>query len=90
MILSFDVSLTNQAMAFGDSGGQIHLFSTTEEPIFNSYSRSTEFPDPVVQYPSFAIDDYSTPLSSIPMVYDPSDGPLASDWPAHLIKYAYR
>lgn len=90
MILSFDVSLTNQAMAFGDSGGQIHLFSTTEEPIFNTYSRPTEFPDPVVQYPSFAIDDYSTPLSSIPMVYDPSDGPLASDWPAHLIKYAYR
>ncbi|CAH1129083.1 unnamed protein product [Ceutorhynchus assimilis] len=90
MVLSFDVSSSIQAMAFGDSGGQIHLFSSTEEPIFNSYSRQTEFPDPVTQYPSFAIDDYSTPLSSIPMPYVSPDVSLASDWPAHLIQYAYR
>ncbi|XP_066260794.1 PAN2-PAN3 deadenylation complex catalytic subunit PAN2 [Euwallacea similis] len=90
MVLSFDVSSTNQALAFGDSGGQIHLFSTTEDPIFNSYSRATEFPDPVVQYPSFAIDDYSTPLSSIPVAYDPADLPLASEWASQLTRYTYR
>lgn len=90
MILTFDMSSTAQAIAFGDSGGQIHLFSSTEEPVFNNFSRPTEFPDPVVQYPSFGIDDYNTPLSSIPMPYVPPDVPLASDWPAPLMQYVYR
>lgn len=90
MVLTFDVSTTLQAMSFGDSGGQIHLFSTTDEPVFNTYSRQTEFPDPPIQYPSFAIDDYSTPLSSIPMIYSQSDLPLASDLPPHLTKFVYR
>ncbi|XP_019760308.1 PAN2-PAN3 deadenylation complex catalytic subunit PAN2 isoform X1 [Dendroctonus ponderosae] len=90
MVLAFDVSTTLQAMSFGDSGGQIHLFSTTDEPVFNTYSRQTEFPDPPIQYPSFAIDDYSTPLSSIPMIYSQSDLPLASDLPQYLTKFVYR
>ncbi|XP_050298405.1 PAN2-PAN3 deadenylation complex catalytic subunit PAN2 isoform X2 [Anthonomus grandis grandis] len=90
MIYSFDVSNTNQAIAFGDSGGRIHLFSNRESPVFNPFSRPTELPDPVVQYPSFSIDDYSTPLSSIPMPYVPPGVPLLSDWPAHLTQYVYR
>ncbi|XP_060522024.1 PAN2-PAN3 deadenylation complex catalytic subunit PAN2 [Cylas formicarius] len=90
MIMTFDISSTSQAMAFGDSGGQIHLFSSTEEPLFNNYSRPTEFPDPVVQYDSFNIDDYNTSLGSVPMPYQPPDVLLLSDWPAHLIQYSYR
>ncbi|XP_049825022.1 PAN2-PAN3 deadenylation complex catalytic subunit PAN2 isoform X2 [Aethina tumida] len=89
MCLAFDISSTSQAIAFGDNSGHIHLFGTTEEPIFNSYSRLTEHADPVEQYHSFTIDDYSTPLSVIPMPIVP-DIPLASDWPPEFMQNAYR
>ncbi|XP_076249943.1 PAN2-PAN3 deadenylation complex catalytic subunit PAN2 isoform X1 [Rhynchophorus ferrugineus] len=90
MTLAFDISSSAQAVAFGDSGGQLHLFATSEDPIFNNYSRPTEFPDVVTSYPSFSVDDYNTPLSSVPMPYLPPDVPLASDWPPQLIQYGYR
>lgn len=48
----------------------------------------TEHGDPLVTYPSFAIDDYETPLSVIPMPIC-HEG-LSSDWPEHLTKRAYR
>lgn len=90
MCLAFDVSQTSQALAFGDNAGSIHLFSTTSEPLFNSFSRMTEHADHVVTCPSFAIDDYNTPLSSVPLPLIHHDVPLASDLPAWLMHKCYR
>ncbi|KRT85961.1 Peptidase [Oryctes borbonicus] len=90
MCLAFDISSTSQAMAFGDSAGSIHLFSSSPEPIFNTYSRITEHADQVAQIPSFAIDDYETPLSVVPLPVVGSDLPLVSDWPPYLMKKCYR
>lgn len=90
MCMTFDISATSQAMAFGDSMGQIHLFSTCPEPIFNTYSNITEHADHVLQIPSFAIDDFNVPLASVPM---PVIGPhvtLSSTWPEHLTQKVYR
>lgn len=89
MCLAFDISTSCQALAFGDSSGSIHLFSGTSEPIFNTFSRLTEHADQSTPFPSFAIDDYETPLSVIPLPIT-SDISLASDWPAHLMERCYR
>lgn len=39
--MTFDISSSNQAMAFGDQNGQLNLISTitTPEPRFNNFSR---------------------------------------------------
>lgn len=90
MCLAFDVSSTNQALAFGDNAGSIHLFSSSSEPIFNTFSRMTEHADHPATVPGFAVDDYETPLSIVPFPLDPSGMPLASDWPEHLTQKCYR
>lgn len=90
MCLAYDVSSSSQAMAFGDNAGSIHLFSSTAEPIFNTFSRMTEHADPVVPLASFAIDDYETPLSVVPINIVNPEIPLASDWPPHLMDTTYR
>ncbi|XP_017771009.1 PREDICTED: PAB-dependent poly(A)-specific ribonuclease subunit PAN2 isoform X1 [Nicrophorus vespilloides] len=89
MCLAFDISSSNQAMCFGDNAGSMHLFSSREDVIFNSYSRMTEHADTVASYPNFGIDDYDTPLSVIPMPLISTEV-LASDWPAHLMANTYR
>nr|CAI5826926.1 unnamed protein product [Callosobruchus analis] len=102
MCLTFDISSSGQSFACGDNTGHIHVFasnptsastesSTTPEPIINSYSRPCELPDEQpVEYPSFGVDDFNTPLSVIPMPVMPLNMPLASDWPPELIKKIYR
>ncbi|KAF5293684.1 hypothetical protein FQA39_LY03169 [Lamprigera yunnana] len=90
MCLAFDVCTTAQAMAFGDNAGSIHLFSATSDPIFNTFSRMTEHADQVTPLQSFAIDDYNTPLSTVPLPVVNTDMPLASDWPEHLMQKCYR
>lgn len=90
MCLAFDISSTSQAMAFGDNAGSIHLFATTSEPVFNSFSRITEHADAVLQPPSFAIDDYETPLSIVPLPLLNTGEPLASELPAWFLKRTYR
>ncbi|XP_060823374.1 PAN2-PAN3 deadenylation complex catalytic subunit PAN2 isoform X2 [Bombus pascuorum] len=88
-ILSFDVSSTSQCLCFGDSAGSIHLMSTnTPEPQFNTFSRPTEFADPVEPLPHISFNDDVTPLSTIPMYY--TGQPLLSDWPEEYLRYAYR
>lgn len=89
MCLAFDISTSCQALAFGDSNGSMHLFSGASEPIFNTYSRMTEHADHTTSCPSFAIDDYETPLSVIPLPIT-SEMSLASDWPPHLMQRCYR
>ncbi|XP_034178278.2 PAN2-PAN3 deadenylation complex catalytic subunit PAN2 isoform X1 [Osmia lignaria lignaria] len=89
MILSFDVSSTSQCLCFGDSAGSIHLMSTnTPEPQFNTFSRPTEFADPVESFQCIPFDDDITPLSSIPIIY--TGHPLLSDWPEEYLKKVYR
>lgn len=89
MVLSFDVSSTSQCLCFGDSAGSIHLMSTnTPEPQFNTFSRPTEFADPVESNQSISFDDDVTPLSTIPIVY--TGHPLLSDWPDEYLKKIYR
>ncbi|CAK9819946.1 PAN2-PAN3 deadenylation complex catalytic subunit PAN2 [Anthophora quadrimaculata] len=89
MILSFDVSPTSQCLCFGDSAGSIHLMSTnTPEPQFNTFSRSTEFADPVESLQSISFSDDVTPLSTIPVAY--TGHPLLSDWPEEYLKKIYR
>lgn len=90
MCLAFDISTTSQGLAFGDNAGSIHLFATTSEPLFNTYSRMTEHADQVVTCPSFDIDDYETPLSVVPLPLINTDMPLASDLPAWLMQKCYR
>ncbi|KAJ8929829.1 hypothetical protein NQ314_017427 [Rhamnusium bicolor] len=84
MCLTFDISTTSQVMAFGDNSGHIHFFTTSGAPTFNTFSRPCEMPDDQVTFPSFGIDDYTTPLSVIPMPIVPPELPLASNWPAYL------
>lgn len=90
MCLTFDISSSCQTMACGDTSGHIHIFSNvTSGPVINTYSRPSELPDTPTVYPSFGIDDYSTPLSVIPMPIVPSES-LASTWPLELTQNVYR
>ncbi|CAI9729366.1 PAN2-PAN3 deadenylation complex catalytic subunit Pan2-like isoform X1 [Octopus vulgaris] len=89
VLMSFDVSPTCQSMAFGDSTGYIHLFSTSEQAAFNAYPEQPEFADPVEPVTPMHINDELAPLSIIPMTY-PSGVTLLSDWPAQLCQKVYR
>lgn len=88
MCLSFDVSSSCHHMAFGDSAGTLNLFSSNSSAMFNSFSRDTEFADPVETFPPMSIADDMACLASIPLPLLSS--PLSSDWPAHLIQPGYR
>ncbi|XP_034945248.1 PAN2-PAN3 deadenylation complex catalytic subunit PAN2 isoform X2 [Chelonus insularis] len=89
MALSFDVSPTSKCLAFGDAAGSIHLLATNNPNFqFNTYSRPTEFADPVETLDTIAYDDYITSLSSVPMIYNGDS--LASDWPEQFLTKTYR
>ncbi|KAL4707760.1 hypothetical protein ACJJTC_001706 [Scirpophaga incertulas] len=64
-----DVSSTSQALIFGDQSGHLHLFSPRQnrEPVFNNFSRATEFADQVVGLPSVSFKDTTFQFSSVPM-----------------------
>ncbi|XP_070565894.1 PAN2-PAN3 deadenylation complex catalytic subunit PAN2-like [Ptychodera flava] len=79
IILAFDVSSTCQALAFGEAGGYVHLWTDREDAHYNAFSNETELADPVEHLRPIHIDDELTPLSTIPMPF--CDGPLLSDWP---------
>lgn len=77
-----------QYLAVGDAAGEIHLFSSNAvNASFNSFSRETEFADPVDPLPAIAIDDMDTPLPLLPLMRGVR---LASDWPERFMKVAYR
>ncbi|XP_068181452.1 PAN2-PAN3 deadenylation complex catalytic subunit PAN2 isoform X2 [Antennarius striatus] len=85
LLLSFDVSSSKQAMAFGDSGGCVHLWSDAPDVSFNDYSRETDFPLPclVDTLPQLDWNHDLVPLSLIPTPLASTE-PLLSDWPTSL------
>ncbi|XP_011300484.1 PAB-dependent poly(A)-specific ribonuclease subunit PAN2 isoform X2 [Fopius arisanus] len=89
MVVSFDVSPTSKCLGFGDAAGSIHLMATNApDPQFNTFSRPTEFADPVETLETISFDDNLTPLSTVPMMY--TGHTLASDWPEEFLKKIYR
>ncbi|KAJ3586045.1 hypothetical protein NHX12_012446 [Muraenolepis orangiensis] len=86
LLMSFDVSSSKQALAFGDSGGGVHLWSDAPEVSYNDYSRETEFALPcmVDSLPQLDWNHDLLPLSLIPMPLTSAE-PLLSDWPASMV-----
>ncbi|XP_036011345.1 PAN2-PAN3 deadenylation complex catalytic subunit Pan2 isoform X7 [Mus musculus] len=82
LLMTFDVSASKQALAFGDSEGCVHLWTDSPEPSFNPYSRETEFALPclVDSLPPLDWSQDLLPLSLIPVPL--TTDALLSDWPA--------
>ncbi|XP_063536083.1 PAN2-PAN3 deadenylation complex catalytic subunit PAN2 [Cydia strobilella] len=64
-----DVSATSQALVFGDQAGHLHLFSPqhNHEPVFNNFSRATEFANAPPNLPFAGPTDTSFQFSSVPL-----------------------
>ncbi|XP_054287462.1 PAN2-PAN3 deadenylation complex catalytic subunit PAN2 isoform X2 [Macrosteles quadrilineatus] len=88
--LSLDVSTSCQALAIGDSGGSIHLFSSQNTSVFNNFSQPTEFADPIEPVDYISITDSLAILSSIPLIYTNPPTTTLSDWPKEFLKNVYR
>lgn len=82
LLMTFDVSASKQALAFGDSEGCVHLWTDSPEPSFNPYSRETEFALPclVDSLPPLDWSQDLLPLSLIPVPL--TTDAMLSDWPA--------
>ena len=90
MCMGLEVSSSCQCLAVGDAGGYVHTFASNTSALFNSFSRPTEFADPVESLPvSITMDDTATPLTSVPFPLEHSL-PLLSDWPEQFTRRRFR
>lgn len=90
MCMAMDVSSSCQCLAVGDAGGYLHTFLTNEAATFNSFSRQTEFADPVEPLPvSIPFDDTTTPFTAVSCP-DVKNDHMLSDWPDKFTKRRFR
>lgn len=89
--MSFDISSSNQAMAFCDNTGQLSLISSisSSQPQYNNFPRETEFADTPEPLPFVSINDVNFPLSSILLPHCQT-GSWLSDLPKEMCEYQYR
>ncbi|XP_059049747.1 PAN2-PAN3 deadenylation complex catalytic subunit PAN2 [Achroia grisella] len=87
-----DVASTSQALVFGDQTGHLHLFSPqhNQEPVFNNFSRATEFADQVPSLPYAGFSDTTFQFSSVPLPSLASGNKWFNALPAEFFKKVYR
>ena len=88
MCMALEVSSSCQYLAVGDAGGYLHTFTSNPIAPFITFSRPTDFADPIEMNQPIALNELSTPLSSIPMPFP--NGPLLSDWPDQFTRRKFR
>ncbi|KAL0883341.1 hypothetical protein ABMA27_016748 [Loxostege sticticalis] len=87
-----DVSSTSQALVFGDQAGHLHLFSPqhNHEPVFNNFSRATEFADQVVGLPFVNFNDTNFQFSTVPLPQLSSGSKWFNVLPEEFFKRSFR
>ncbi|XP_075977787.1 PAN2-PAN3 deadenylation complex catalytic subunit PAN2 isoform X2 [Anticarsia gemmatalis] len=87
-----DVSSTSQAIVFGDQAGHLHLFSPqhNHEPVFNNFSRATEFADQVVGLPYVGFNDTTFQYSSVHLPALATGSKWFNELPEQFFKKIYR
>ncbi|KAF9415411.1 hypothetical protein HW555_006938 [Spodoptera exigua] len=87
-----DVSSTSQALVFGDQSGHLHLFSPqhNHEPVFNNFSRATEFADQVLGIPYVGFNDTTFQFSTVPLPPLTSGNKWFNELPEEFFKRIYR
>ncbi|CAH0398456.1 unnamed protein product [Chilo suppressalis] len=87
-----DVSATSQALVFGDMTGHLHLFSPqhNHEPVFNNFSRATEFADQVVGLPYVSFKETTFQFSTVPLPPLSSGSKWFNELPPEFFKKNYR
>ncbi|KAM3962664.1 PAN2-PAN3 deadenylation complex catalytic subunit PAN2 [Aphomia sociella] len=87
-----DVSSTSQALVFGNQAGHLHLFSPqhNHEPVFNNFSRATEFADQVVGLPYVGFNDTTFQFSSVALPPLTSGNKWFNVLPEEFFKKVYR